>query len=101
MIVEVNTFAPGDYISPCNHYKTKQNRTVFFLTDYEVAQFVEVNNQLTTNWKAGDSVTSKLGDEYCIMNLSLKPFVLLSVFHDDESGRLLEKAKEAVACMIS
>ena len=100
MIVEVNTFAPGDYISPCTHYKTKQHRTVFFLTEYQDAQFFEINNQLTTQWKVGDSITSKLGDVYCVMNLSVKPFALLSVFHNEESVTL-EQAKETVACMIS
>lgn len=100
MIAELQTFIGGDYIAPCNRYKAKKYRTVFFLDDFRLAQFFEINNQLTRDWKAGDSITSQQGDEYCVMNLSLEPFTLLSVFHDEESVTL-EQAREAVACKIS
>ena len=49
MIVDVITQTPGDFEKPSKQYKTKQYRTVWFLDDYKIAQFFEVDGKLIIN----------------------------------------------------
>jgi len=85
MIVDVITQTPGDFEKPSNQYKTKQYRTVWFLDDYKIAQFFEVDGKLIKNWKAGDTKTFRAGQSYTTLNCSLDTRTFVVVYHDEKS----------------
>jgi hypothetical protein len=95
LIVDFIKQIPGDFESPRAMYKGKKYRTVFFLEDFEIAQFYEVDNKLVRDWKMGDSFTSSAGTEYASMNLSLTPRSFIAVYHDQDTVSL-EEAKSAL-----
>jgi len=98
IIVDYITQTPGDYEIPSMAYKGKKFRTVFFLDDFKLAQFVEVNDKLIRDWKKYDKFTSTNSDSYASMNLSLDARSYIAVYHDSESVTLeqaIDKIKNA------
>jgi|TARA_B110000503_G_C7036904_1_gene366507 hypothetical protein len=84
IIVDVITQTPGEFEKPSSQYKGKKYRTVVFLTNYELAQFFEVNKKLVKDWKKGQTHTSNLKDEYASLNLSLKARKFIAAYHDSK-----------------
>ncbi len=85
MIVDVVTQTPGDFEKPSTQFKTKKYRTVWFLDDFKLAQFFEVNGKLIKNWKTGDMKTFKAGQTYTSLNCSLDTRSFVVVYHDEKS----------------
>ena len=85
MIVDIITQTPGDFEKPSTQYKTKKYRTVWFLDDYKLAQFFEVNGRLIKNWKKGDLRTFKSGNMYTSLNCSLDTRSFVVAYHDEKS----------------
>lgn len=84
MIVDIITQTPGDFEKPSAQYKTKKYRTVWFLDDYKLAQFFEVNNKLIKNWKEGEMRTFKAGQVYTSLNCSLQTRSFIVAYHDEK-----------------
>ena len=84
MIVDIITQTPGDFEKPSDQYKTKKYRTVWFLDDFKIAQFFEVDGKLIKNWKAGDMKTFKAGQVYTSLNCSLDTRSFVVVYHDEK-----------------
>lgn len=83
IIVEFITQTPGEYESPGQNYKGRAFRTVFFLDDFVLAQFYEVDNNIIRDWRAGDHHTTAQDQTYTSINLSLESRRFLAVYHDD------------------
>jgi len=101
IIVDVITQTPGEFEKPSTSYKGRKYRSIIFLTDYAVAQFVEINNKLITKWKKGQIYTSNSNEEYASLNLSLKARNFMAAYHDSKKITVKDIKKALkTQCMI-
>ncbi len=70
MLVELRHLAPGAAIELTNNYYNFKQATFLLYNSFALAQFLEIDGILHTNWQAGDIIVSQNLAPYCVMNLA-------------------------------